>query len=128
MRTQWRRRRRCSTPSPARSTYDRESCPGRAPPASAAFFGRPQKYQQAPTPMAAALAIELTQAERGRLITARRKRIQTSAVKQRVRETCSVPGPADGSDTGARSPAGCARFSVLDFLLAAQSAAATTIP
>jgi hypothetical protein len=78
--------------------------------------------------MAAALAIELTQAERGRLITARRKRIQTSAAKQRVRETCSVPGPADGSDTGARSPAGCARFSVLDFLLAAQSAAATTIP
>src|SRR5580704_2356813 len=57
-----------------------------------------------------------------------KERIQTSAAKQSVRETCSVPGPADGSDTGARSPAGCARFSVLDFLLAAQSAAATTIP
>jgi len=78
--------------------------------------------------MAAALAIEFTQAERGRLITARRKKIQSSAAKQRGRETCSVPGPADGPDSGARCSARCGWSSVLDFLLAAQSAAATTIP
>src|ERR1700677_209824 len=104
-----------------------ESCSGSFL-ASACLCGRPQKYQQAPTPTAAARAIGLIQAERGRLTTAISNRIQTSAATQRVRETCTVPRPADWTDAGATSPARSMTFSVLGLLLVPQRAAATTMP
>src|SRR5579863_454457 len=104
-----RHRNRHWSPSPVPSARLPNACSARIA-ASTGFFGRPQKYQQAPTARAATLAIEFVQADRGMLIIASKKTIHISATTQSVRETSSAPP------------------SIFDFLLAPQSAAPTTMP
>src|SRR5579863_7546148 len=101
-----------------------ETCSRRIPVAAG---GRPQKYQHAPTPRAAMLAIELIQAERGRLMIASKNKIQIRAAIQSVRETCSVLRSPD-SAAPAAPPAVSTTVSVSTFLLAPHNAAPTTMP
>src|SRR5580692_5673790 len=95
---------------------------------STGFRGRPQKYQHAPTPRAARLAIVLIHADLGILMIARRNTIQMSAAMQSVRETCKWREPAIWAIGAAIASTGSSTLLACDFLLAPHNAAPTTMP